>query len=86
MILACLACTQEALYGKEVVVADREMVESEADRILVGADREDVAFLVVGDPFGCANFPNCLPRTFQQTTICCSAHQIPYACSPLKGL
>jgi len=36
------------------VVADREMVESEADRILAGADREDVAFLVVGDPFGCA--------------------------------
>ena len=50
-----LGCAQEALYGKEVVVADREMVESEADRILDGADREDVAFLVVGDPFGCAN-------------------------------
>ena len=35
-----------------MVVADREMVELEADRILAGADTEDVAFLVVGDPFG----------------------------------
>lgn len=33
-------------------MADREMVELEADRILEGADTEDVAFLVVGDPFG----------------------------------
>ena len=42
----------EALYGKDVVVADREMVESAADVILDGADTLDVAFLVVGDPFG----------------------------------
>ena len=46
------ASLQEALYGKDMVVADREMVELEADRILEGADTEDVAFLVVGDPFG----------------------------------
>lgn len=26
----------------------------EADTILAGADTEDVSFLVVGDPFGCA--------------------------------
>lgn len=45
--------TQEAFYDKPVVVADREMVESEADTILAGADTEDVSFLVVGDPFGC---------------------------------
>ena len=45
---------QEAFYGKEVVIADREMVESRIEVILDGADKEDVAFLVVGDPFGCA--------------------------------
>ncbi|BFZ63329.1 diphthine synthase [Saitoella coloradoensis] len=39
-------------YGKEVVVADREMVESESDKILDGAQEKNVAFLVVGDPFG----------------------------------
>lgn len=28
------------------------MVESSSDEILAGADRDHVAFLVVGDPFG----------------------------------
>jgi diphthine methyl ester synthase len=35
-----------------VIVADREMVESSSDDILQNADKVDVAFLVVGDPFG----------------------------------
>eukprot|EP00879_Flechtneria_rotunda_P005975 GHRR01006283.1.p1 GENE.GHRR01006283.1~~GHRR01006283.1.p1 ORF type:complete len:308 (+),score=74.71 GHRR01006283.1:91-924(+) len=51
-ILLCDKSRLEQLYGKEVVVADREMVETEADKILEGADQYDVAFLVVGDPFG----------------------------------
>ncbi|KAJ9150826.1 Diphthine methyl ester synthase [Pleurostoma richardsiae] len=42
----------ETYYGRPVVVADREMVESNSDEILRGAQTEDVAFLVVGDPFG----------------------------------
>lgn len=29
------------------------MVETESDAILVNADVEDIAMLVVGDPFGC---------------------------------
>ena len=45
---------QEHFYGKEIIVADREMVESQIEVILKDADREDVAFLVVGDPFGYA--------------------------------
>lgn len=43
---------QEEFYGKEVIVADREMVEMEADSILEGAKTDDISFLVVGDPFG----------------------------------
>ncbi|KAI9882964.1 MAG: diphthine synthase [Watsoniomyces obsoletus] len=42
----------ESYYGRPVIVADREMVESASDDILSGADTADVAFLVVGDPFG----------------------------------
>ncbi|XP_012697396.2 diphthine methyl ester synthase [Clupea harengus] len=42
----------EEYYGRELVLADRDMVEQEAAEILRGADAEDVAFLVVGDPFG----------------------------------
>lgn len=40
-------------YGRnDIVVADREMVELEADRMIEAARESDVAFLVVGDPFG----------------------------------
>lgn len=42
----------ENFYGVPVMVADRDMVETQADVILEGAAHSDVAFLVVGDPFG----------------------------------
>lgn len=42
----------EEFYGKEVILADRELVESGSADILRDADKENVAFLVVGDPFG----------------------------------
>ncbi|XP_074859226.1 diphthine methyl ester synthase isoform X2 [Carettochelys insculpta] len=42
----------EEFYGRELILADRETVEQEADNILKDADVCDVAFLVVGDPFG----------------------------------
>ncbi|XP_062308206.1 diphthine methyl ester synthase [Osmerus eperlanus] len=42
----------EEYYGRELILADRDMVEQEADDILKGANVNDVAFLVVGDPFG----------------------------------
>jgi diphthine synthase len=43
---------KEAFYGRPLIPADREMVELQSDEILQGADTEDVALLVVGDPFG----------------------------------
>jgi len=43
----------EEFYGKDVKTADREFVEQEgADGMLDEAKSQDVAFLVVGDPFG----------------------------------
>jgi len=42
----------ERYYGREIEIADREMVEQGSDIILDGAKTLDVAFLVVGDPFG----------------------------------
>ncbi|KAI9568812.1 diphthine synthase isoform b [Boletus coccyginus] len=42
----------EAFYGKPILLADRDMVETDSDAILHDADKQDVAFLVVGDPFG----------------------------------
>lgn len=34
------------------------MVESSSDEILAGADKTDIAFLVVGDPFGYCSLKN----------------------------
>lgn len=47
-----LCSPQEEYYGKELTLADRDLVEQGADEILKDADVTDVAFLVVGDPFG----------------------------------
>ncbi|KAI8822758.1 tetrapyrrole methylase [Chytriomyces cf. hyalinus JEL632] len=44
----------EALHGKKILLADREMVESDLNAILKDADWINVAFLVVGDPYGSA--------------------------------
>ena len=40
----------EKLYGKKIILADRELVEKNADEILDKARDNEVAFLVVGDP------------------------------------
>uniref|UniRef100_A0A4W6FWM8 diphthine methyl ester synthase n=1 Tax=Lates calcarifer TaxID=8187 RepID=A0A4W6FWM8_LATCA len=42
----------EEYYGKQLILADRDLVEQGAEEILKDADVVDVAFLVVGDPFG----------------------------------
>lgn len=49
---------QESFYEREVILADREMVESEAEALFIEPARnEDIAVLVVGDPFGCVSSP-----------------------------
>ena len=55
----------EALYGVTVETADREMVESQSDEILKNALYEDVAFCVVGDPFGATTHSDLLLRARQ---------------------
>lgn len=55
MYTSILGCPQEELetfYGRPLLLADRDLVEQGADEILSGAAEEDVALLVVGDPFG----------------------------------
>jgi diphthine methyl ester synthase len=42
----------ETFYGTSIILADREMVETQSDDILQDAQTDHVAFLVVGDPFG----------------------------------
>ncbi|KAF2876530.1 diphthine synthase-like protein [Massariosphaeria phaeospora] len=64
----------EAFYGRPVAVADRETVESASDDILRGADKVDVAFLVVGDPFGATTHSDLVLRARQLS--------IPVRCIP----
>ncbi|TID22355.1 diphthine synthase [Venturia nashicola] len=52
----------ELFYGRPVILADRELVESSSDSILADADKKDIAFLVVGDPFGATTHTDLLLR------------------------
>uniref|UniRef100_A0A7N5KBL1 diphthine methyl ester synthase n=1 Tax=Ailuropoda melanoleuca TaxID=9646 RepID=A0A7N5KBL1_AILME len=52
----------EEFYGRKLILADREEVEQEADNILKDADTSDVAFLVVGDPFGATTHSDLILR------------------------
>ncbi|PKA56504.1 putative diphthine synthase [Apostasia shenzhenica] len=55
----------ERLYGKTITIADREMVEEKADSILSEASESDIAFLVVGDPFGATTHSDLVVRARQ---------------------
>ncbi|OWF54781.1 diphthine methyl ester synthase-like [Mizuhopecten yessoensis] len=52
----------EEYYGREVILADREMVESMSDELLNECDKEDIAFLVVGDPLGATTHTDLILR------------------------
>ncbi|KAJ7188838.1 diphthine synthase isoform b [Mycena filopes] len=52
----------EAFYGKELILADRDMVETQSDDILHRANEVDVALLVVGDPFGATTHTDIILR------------------------
>ena len=48
--LQCDTSILEKLYGKEIIIADRELVEKKADEMIDNAKDGNVAFLVIGDP------------------------------------
>jgi diphthine methyl ester synthase len=52
----------EEFYQKEVILADRDLVEKQADEILIRSEEEDVAFLVVGDIFGATTHTDLMMR------------------------
>jgi diphthine synthase len=52
----------EVFYGKPLILADRDMVETESDEILRDAQIQDVSLLVVGDPFGATTHTDILLR------------------------
>lgn len=57
---------QEEFYGRPLILADRELVESGADEILKDAANVDVALLVVGDPFGATTHTDFIIRAKEE--------------------
>ncbi|XP_002402579.2 diphthine methyl ester synthase [Ixodes scapularis] len=55
----------EKFYGKELILADREMVEQGSEEMLQAAKNEDVAFLVVGDPLGATTHSDLMLRAHE---------------------
>ncbi|MCJ1327206.1 diphthine synthase [Thelotrema lepadinum] len=58
----------ESFYGREIILADRDMVETASDDILADANTSDVAFLVVGDPFGATTHSDLVLRARELKT------------------
>jgi diphthine synthase len=56
----------EEYYGHEIIEADRDTVEQEADAILEAARDSVVSFLVVGDPFGATTHTDLVLRARQK--------------------
>lgn len=56
----------EQFFGKKIVLANRNCVETSGDKIVEKAKSEDVAFLVVGDPFGATTHIDLYLRAIKQ--------------------
>ncbi|XP_059156164.1 diphthine methyl ester synthase-like isoform X2 [Physella acuta] len=56
----------EDYYGKNIILADRDMVELSSDELMAGADEVDVAFLVVGDPLGATTHTDLILRAVEK--------------------
>lgn len=56
----------EKFYGREVILADRNMVEQSSDDLMENADTDDIAFLVVGDPLGATTHTDLILRAVEK--------------------
>ena len=56
----------EKFYGRDLILADRTLVEQDADCLLDDADEKDVVFLVVGDPFGATTHTDLVTRAIER--------------------
>lgn len=66
-ILGSSVTKLEDFYGKKIIIAHRNMVESDSDKILEPAKTKNVSFLVVGDPFGATTHSDLFLRAKQKS-------------------
>ena len=79
-VLQCPLKKLEDLYGKKVILANRELVEKKADKILEKASVSDVAFLVVGDPMGATTHIDLILRAKSKGIAVSMAHNASMKC------
>jgi diphthine methyl ester synthase len=72
--LNCPIENLEHLYGKNIILADRELVEKRAYEILEDAKAKDVAFLVIGDIFGATTHTDLMLRARKMNIDCVFIH------------
>nr|CAD7429307.1 unnamed protein product [Timema monikensis] len=65
---------QEQFYECPVILADRDLVEQGSDEILRDALTKDIAFLVVGDPFGATTHTDLVLRAQEAGIPCQVVH------------
>jgi diphthine methyl ester synthase len=56
----------EKLFGKKIIEANRNFVESNSEKILEHANEENVSFLVIGDVFGATTHTDLFLRAKQE--------------------
>nr|XP_009858689.1 diphthine methyl ester synthase-like isoform X1 [Ciona intestinalis] len=65
-ILTCGKSALEEFYGRSIILADRDMVEQNSNELLRDAKKQNVVFLVVGDPFGATTHSDLVLRALEQ--------------------
>jgi len=60
--LNCTVERLEEIYGRKLILADRDMVEKDAEKIINPAKESDIAFLVIGDPMGATTHTDLMLR------------------------
>ncbi|XP_059611538.1 diphthine methyl ester synthase [Phlebotomus argentipes] len=73
-ILSCGKEKLEEFYGRELILADRDTVEMSGDEIISSAKEENVAMLVVGDPFGATTHTDFILRAKERNIPCQVIH------------
>ena len=69
--LACSVSKLEELYGKKIILADREIVEKKAEETILKDSLEgDCAFLVIGDVFGATTHLDLWTRATEKGIKC----------------
>lgn len=63
-LLQCSQETLEKFYGKKLTPAGRALLEESADQIVEEAKKEDVAVLIIGDPFSATTHSELLQSAF----------------------